>query len=166
MTIKVNLFERGQRNILDAIFIRNTVIPAAQTAQRWNIVVFESYRVLELIIKGIICMYGKGPKKTHALGPNISNGCMSVRIDETEIMSVTDLSIAPPFIIHKKFKLKRLIELLGNVSNIGRKLLDDRENAFYSTAVYSEMAARRSVELIDTAVAVARKIVIMDYIRS
>jgi hypothetical protein len=35
--------------------------------QRWNIVVFESYRVTELLLKGMMCLSGHTPKPIHDL---------------------------------------------------------------------------------------------------
>ena len=36
-------------------------------ASRWNIAVFEAFRVVELVIKGMICLSGHAPRHTHEL---------------------------------------------------------------------------------------------------
>jgi hypothetical protein len=51
-------YKRGDRLVEDAIFIRDVVIPRAQAAERWNIVVFEAYRVSELLIKALFFFAG------------------------------------------------------------------------------------------------------------
>ena len=64
---KEQLYNRGQRSIADGIFIRDRVIPLALENKHWNIVVFESYRVIELLIKGMICVSGYTPRETHEI---------------------------------------------------------------------------------------------------
>jgi len=55
------LFNRGHRNIEDAYFVRDIFIPSAFEKQKWNIVVYEAYRVVELVVKGIMCLAGIPP---------------------------------------------------------------------------------------------------------
>jgi HEPN domain-containing protein len=64
---KPTLFNRGYQNITDAVFVREKIIPLALTEGRWNVVVFESYRVAELMFKGMICLSGYTPRETHEL---------------------------------------------------------------------------------------------------
>ncbi len=61
------LKKRGKRNIEDAIFIKEKLIPIAVKYEHWNIVVFESYAVIELIMKGLICLTKNAPCKTHEI---------------------------------------------------------------------------------------------------
>jgi len=64
---------RGHRNLEDAFFVRGIFIPSALKSQKWNIAVYEAYRVVELAIKGIMCLAGISPilenqsKYTHSI---------------------------------------------------------------------------------------------------
>ena len=60
-------YESGDRLFKDAVFIRDEVIPKAQDAGRWNIVVFEAYRVSELLIKALFFYAGWSPRQSHEL---------------------------------------------------------------------------------------------------
>jgi hypothetical protein len=59
------LAQRGELNITDAAFVRDHFIPAAMKSERWNIVVFEAFRTIELIIKGIVRLSGREPLPNH-----------------------------------------------------------------------------------------------------
>jgi len=72
---KQELYQRGQRNIEDAIFIKEHVVSVAMQYQRWNIVVFEAQRVTELILKGIICLTGHTPRWTHKIDTLVNRLC-------------------------------------------------------------------------------------------
>ena len=61
------LRSRGFRNIEDALFIRDRLLQIAVEQGRWNIAVFESYRIIELVIKGMICLMGSQPERTHEI---------------------------------------------------------------------------------------------------
>ena len=61
------LIEQGKRNFSDADYIRSKVIPLAQHDERWSIVVSDAHRVIELLLKGIICFTGNGPKHEHTI---------------------------------------------------------------------------------------------------
>ena len=67
------LFSRGHRNIEDAFFVKDVFIPAAIQNKKWNIAVYEAYRVVELTVKGIMCLAGIPPileiqsKYTHSI---------------------------------------------------------------------------------------------------
>jgi hypothetical protein len=64
--MNAELLRRGELNITDAAFVRDHFIPAAMKAKRWNIVVYEAFRTVELLIKGIFCLSGNKPdKKNH-----------------------------------------------------------------------------------------------------
>ncbi len=58
---KEELYTRGQMSVDDATFIRDRFISLAVRGNRWNIVVYEAYRVIELLLKGIICFSGYTP---------------------------------------------------------------------------------------------------------
>jgi hypothetical protein len=59
--MNAELLRRGELNIADAAFVRDHFIPAAMESGRWNIVVFEAFRTIELLIKGIVCLSGHEP---------------------------------------------------------------------------------------------------------
>lgn len=62
-----DLLQRGELNIADAAFVRDHFIPAALEQGRWNIVVFESFRAIELLIKGLVCLSGHAPRQSHEI---------------------------------------------------------------------------------------------------
>lgn len=64
---KQDRYERGERLLDDARFVREVLMDAAARANKWNIVVFESYRAAELLIKGIIYSMGYEPRSHHRL---------------------------------------------------------------------------------------------------
>jgi hypothetical protein len=64
----LSVIGRGEHCIADAHFVRKNIVPMAYKAGRWNIVVFECFRVVELLLKGIACLSGRVPKETHDLG--------------------------------------------------------------------------------------------------
>lgn len=66
---------RGFRLLEDAKYVYDTLIPLAINHNRWNIVVFESYRASELLVKGIICASGYEHKDTHELHSLVSRYC-------------------------------------------------------------------------------------------
>jgi len=68
-------YERGVRLFEDAVFIRDVVIPHAHAARRWNIVIFETYRVSELFTKSLFFFAGYSPKETHGLDYLIDRWC-------------------------------------------------------------------------------------------
>jgi HEPN domain-containing protein len=59
--MNADLLRRGELNIADAAFVRDHFIPAAMKSKRWNIVVFEAFRTIELLIKGMVRLYGHEP---------------------------------------------------------------------------------------------------------
>ena len=59
---------RGQRSVSDAVYIRDNILPSARIACRWNVVVYEAFRVCELLLKGFVCLAGYTPKSNHELG--------------------------------------------------------------------------------------------------
>jgi hypothetical protein len=63
--MNAELLWRGELNIVDAAFVRDHFIPAAMKSERWNIVVFEAFRTIELLIKGILCLSGHAPRQSH-----------------------------------------------------------------------------------------------------
>ena len=63
--MNVELLRRGEQNIEDAAFVRDHFIPTATKSQRWNIVVYEAFLTIELIVKGMICLSGNKPDKNH-----------------------------------------------------------------------------------------------------
>ena len=66
------LFLQGVQNIDDAVFVRNHLIPLARTHQRWNIVVYESHRAIELTLRAMICLSGHMPPESHDLERHIN----------------------------------------------------------------------------------------------
>jgi len=85
------LFFRGHRIIEDAFFVRDVFIPAAIQSQKWNIAVFEAYRVVELTIKGIMCLAGIFPiienqsKYTHNIRKLINRFQSELRKPESHV---------------------------------------------------------------------------------
>jgi HEPN domain-containing protein len=59
------LVRRGALNIEDAAFVRDHFIPVAMKSKRWNIVMFEAFRTIELIIKGMVRLSGHEPRNSH-----------------------------------------------------------------------------------------------------
>src|SRR5262245_17136247 len=64
---RAHLIARGERCVADALFVRDQILPLAVSSKRWAIVMYESFRVAELLTKGIICMSGYAPKSTHEI---------------------------------------------------------------------------------------------------
>lgn len=64
---RAELVTRGEESIADANFLRRNVITLAYRHKRWNIVVFESFRVVELLVKGIVCISGHAPRESHSI---------------------------------------------------------------------------------------------------
>jgi hypothetical protein len=62
-----DLLRRGELNIADATFVREHFIPVALELKRWNIVVFEAFRAIELLMKGMICLSGHAPRQSHEI---------------------------------------------------------------------------------------------------
>jgi hypothetical protein len=62
-----DLFQRGINNIKDARFIREQITQVAKDNERWNIVVHQSYQVVELLIKGMICLTKNKPHHDHKI---------------------------------------------------------------------------------------------------
>lgn len=69
---KEELQQRGLRSISDALFIKDEIIPRAERESRWNMVVFECFRVAEIMIKAIICLSGHTPRHIHDLDSLLS----------------------------------------------------------------------------------------------
>ncbi len=65
---RLELIARGEESIADANFLRRNLITIAYREDRWNIVVFECFRVVELVVKGIVCLSGHAPRETHSIG--------------------------------------------------------------------------------------------------
>jgi hypothetical protein len=63
--MNAELLRRGELNIADAAFVRDHFIPAAMESERWNIVVFEAFRTIELLMKGMVCLSGHVPRQSH-----------------------------------------------------------------------------------------------------
>lgn len=63
--MNAELLRRGELNIADAAFVRDHFIPAAVESERWNIVVFEAFRTIELLMKGMVCLSGHAPRQSH-----------------------------------------------------------------------------------------------------
>jgi len=51
----------------DAFFVRDKFLPQALENERWNIVVYEAYRIIELLLKGMISLSGFLYLKDHNL---------------------------------------------------------------------------------------------------
>jgi HEPN domain-containing protein len=68
-------YERGGRLFEDAIFIKDEIIPRAYAVRRWNVVVFEAYRVAELFTKSLFFYAGYEPKESHELDKLIDKLC-------------------------------------------------------------------------------------------
>lgn len=68
-TMKNNYeFTNGLRNINDASFMREKFIPIAMAGEKWNLVVSESHRTVELLLGGLIFLLGGDPcQKKHNL---------------------------------------------------------------------------------------------------
>jgi hypothetical protein len=64
---RTELIKRGEENIADVNFIRRNFITLAYSQKHWNIVVFECFRVVELLVKGIVCISGHAPRETHSI---------------------------------------------------------------------------------------------------
>jgi hypothetical protein len=65
--MNTELLRRGELNIADAAFVRDHFIPAAMESRRWNIVVFEAFRTIELLLKGMVCLSGHVPRQSHEI---------------------------------------------------------------------------------------------------
>lgn len=63
----LNLLRRGDRNLADATLVRERFIPVAIEAECWNVVIFEAFRVIELLMKGIVCLSGHAPRQSHEI---------------------------------------------------------------------------------------------------
>ncbi len=68
-------YNRGSYLLRDAVFVKGSIIPLALESKHWNIVVFESYRASELLIKSMVFLSGQTPKPYHALEPLIDQLC-------------------------------------------------------------------------------------------
>lgn len=64
---RAELLTRGEDSIADANFLRRNLVTLAYRHERWNIVVFECYRVVELLVKGISCLSGYAPRQSHSV---------------------------------------------------------------------------------------------------
>jgi len=73
--ISTQQYEHGERLIEDATFIKSTVIPLCYDSKRWNIVVFETYRVTELYLKSLFYFSGHTPRESHELNVIIDDLC-------------------------------------------------------------------------------------------
>jgi hypothetical protein len=60
-----DLIQRGILNVEDATYLRKKIIPVALADERWNLVVRLAYDLTELLVKGVICLCGDGPRQTH-----------------------------------------------------------------------------------------------------
>jgi len=85
---KQERFARGFRLIEDAQFVYDTFIPVASREKHWNIVVFESYRTSELLVKGIIYASGYEPKETHKLHELVSSFCKLLKTNKEKMAFV------------------------------------------------------------------------------
>jgi len=65
--MNAELLRRGVLNIEDAVFVRDHFIPVAMKSERWNIVVYEVFRTIELLMKGMVCLSGHEPRQSHEL---------------------------------------------------------------------------------------------------
>jgi len=82
------VLERGLRNVEDAHFIREHVIPIAKEYQRWNILVHQAHQITELLIKGMIFLTGTPACRTHDLSllvDQLSDVISLISRDETRI---------------------------------------------------------------------------------
>ena len=64
---RFEVIARGEESIADANFVRRRFINFAYREHRWNIVVFECFRVVELLVKGIVCLSGHAPRESHSI---------------------------------------------------------------------------------------------------
>jgi len=64
-TPNTTLNQRAEISIEDAFYIRDRFIPAALDGGRWNIARFESFGVVERVVKAMICLLGIRPCHTH-----------------------------------------------------------------------------------------------------
>lgn len=66
-------FEQGLRYIEDARFVRAIFIPTAMKEQRWNISVYEAHRATELFLRGMICLMGEKPRRSHDINEHVDH---------------------------------------------------------------------------------------------
>lgn len=85
-------YERGDRLIKDATFIKNNLIPQGLGAGRWNIVVFEAYRVVELYIKALFFFSGYSPRESHELDVIIEDLCALIEREKRNLPFIYSLS--------------------------------------------------------------------------
>ena len=64
---RAELIKRGEESIADADFIRRNFVTLAYNQKHWNIVIFECFRVVELLVKGIACISGHAPREAHSI---------------------------------------------------------------------------------------------------
>lgn len=57
-------FSNGLRNVHDAKFIRDSIVPVAIEHEKWNLVVHESHRSVELLLGGLIYLLGGDPMQS------------------------------------------------------------------------------------------------------
>ena len=67
------LFQQGYRNIRDASFVREHLIPTALSEDRWNIVVYEAHRGTEFLMRGMVCLLGSKPPEHHNLSGHVTH---------------------------------------------------------------------------------------------
>jgi hypothetical protein len=68
---RFEVIARGEESIADANFVRRRFINFAYREHRWNIVVFECFRVVELLVKGIVCLRDMLPAKAIQLSTSL-----------------------------------------------------------------------------------------------
>ena len=79
LAFAVALVRGGQQDVLnwsniwDASFVKDDVIPLACRKKRWNVVVFESQRVIELGLRGIVRLLGETPHEHHNLARHVAH---------------------------------------------------------------------------------------------
>jgi HEPN domain-containing protein len=64
---------RGFASVEEARFSRFNLLPIARNSSRWNLVVAECFRIVELLIKGLSCLAGNVPKANHELDQLLTN---------------------------------------------------------------------------------------------
>ncbi len=65
------LFDQGIRNIQDACFVRDHFVSAAFVHGYWNLVIAESQRAVELVVRGLQCLVGRIPGRHHDISGHV-----------------------------------------------------------------------------------------------
>jgi HEPN domain-containing protein len=56
-------FSNGLRVISDALFVKDNFLPVAIENEKWNVVVSEAHRAVELLMEGLIYLMGGNPRQ-------------------------------------------------------------------------------------------------------